>query len=322
MDINYDSDNSTCTTNQNVNIKIDECNKDNFSNFSTKIIDYDIKKKVSLEDDNYDLIEKQRLYRIKQQKNMLEQIDSSISIAKKDKAVLSLKYDTLTFKINLAQLSIIFCSTMITFIETIKLQYELDDNISVIVPIILSTYIALISAIQRFLKWDDKKESISTILERFSFVINKCKKIKHYIINFNINDDKNKDTWNDLISNYENETYDYLIITRENFDNSMTYKELINYRKKLKNLYIEEKFLKQEISNIDNVEKLNIRKYQNKGCCGFIKFNSYLKDIEEEKINEEYSTTKKNKDIEPEVILHIDTDSDTNSNNTSKISDI
>ena len=225
-------------------------------------------------------------YRLTQKNNMLEQITDSILVAKKDKAVLSLKYDTLTFKINCVQLLIIFLSTLITFIETLKLQYELDDKISIIIPIIFSTIIGLISAMQRFLRWDDKKENILTILERFSFIINKCRKIKHYIINFNINDEKNQEKWNDLVSNYENETYDYMITTRESFDNAMTYKELINYRKRLKNLYIEEKFLKQDIDNIDSSKKTNVRKFQNNGCCGNTKFNKYLDEIEEEIDNE------------------------------------
>ena len=71
---------------------------------------------------------------------MIEQIKSAIKESKKDKAVLSLKYDDLSFKVNMIQMSIIFFSTMITLIETVKLQYELNENIGTIVPIVLSTY--------------------------------------------------------------------------------------------------------------------------------------------------------------------------------------
>ena len=41
---------------------------------------------------------------------------------KKNKAILSFKYDNLNFKINIVQISVIIISTVITFIETIKTQ--------------------------------------------------------------------------------------------------------------------------------------------------------------------------------------------------------
>ena len=42
-----------------------------------------------------------------------------------------------------------------------------------------------------------------------SYIINKSRKSKHRIKNFDINE-KNLDLWQDLISNYENEIYEYM----------------------------------------------------------------------------------------------------------------
>ena len=224
--------------------------------------------------------------RLEQQKTIFNQIKDTIKLSKKDKAVLSLKYDDLSFKINMVQLSIILFSTLITFVETIKLQYGLNENVGTLIPIIFSTYIALILAIFRFLKWDDKKENISNNLERFSFVINKCRKTKHYINNFTVNNSNIKQ-WDDLISNYENETYDYLITTRENFDNIMTYRELVYYREKLRTLYIEEKFIKDDIDNIELIQNTHRNFNEDSYCCGIksnkINYDLYLDDLENKK---------------------------------------
>ena len=128
-------------------------------------------------------------------------------------------------------------------------------------------HIALILAVFRFLKYDDRKETIANNLERFSYVINKCRKTKHHISNFVITEENMKN-YDELVINYENETYDYLITTRENFDNIMTYKELIYYRQKLRNLFIQEKFIKNDIESLE-LNNQNHRDFVNKNgnCC-------------------------------------------------------
>ena len=92
---------------------------------------------------------------------LLKDIKDLYRIAIKNKAILSFKYDNLNRKISFIQISVIFVSTVITFIETLKSQYEYQSVGWDIVPIVLASYIGLIMAILRFYKWEEVKENVS-----------------------------------------------------------------------------------------------------------------------------------------------------------------
>ena len=79
----------------------------------------------------------------KKQKLVLN-IDRLIKKSRKNKALLSLKYDDISAKINFVQVSVIVISTGITFLETLKSKYTLNEEVGTILPIIFSTYIALV----------------------------------------------------------------------------------------------------------------------------------------------------------------------------------
>ena len=63
-------------------------------------------------------------------------------------------------------------STAITFFETLKANYEMNQDVQTILPILFSTYIALVLAIVRFFKLDENKEEISKTIQNFTFIIN------------------------------------------------------------------------------------------------------------------------------------------------------
>lgn len=93
---------------------------------------------------------------------------------KKCQQIKDLKYNDLKVTSNIIQISVIIVSTIITFIETIKNIFNLQNNIYVtIISVILSTYIGLIVAISRFLKIDDNKETLTKLDEKQTIVINK-----------------------------------------------------------------------------------------------------------------------------------------------------
>ena len=70
------------------------------------------------------------------------QIKKSVETASKNKAILSLKYDSISFKISCIQISVIVFSALITFIETLNALYELHDFVGTVLPILFATYIA------------------------------------------------------------------------------------------------------------------------------------------------------------------------------------
>ena len=91
-----------------------------------------------------------------------------IDYNKKNKALLSFKYDYISSKINFVQVSVIVVSTAITFLETLKANYEMNQDVQTILPILFSTYIALVLAIVRFFKLDEKKEEISKTIQNLA----------------------------------------------------------------------------------------------------------------------------------------------------------
>ena len=56
-----------------------------------------------------------------------------------DKAILSLKYDSLNSKNNFIQISVIVMSTLITFVESLKASYHVNEYFAMLLPIIIST---------------------------------------------------------------------------------------------------------------------------------------------------------------------------------------
>ena len=97
---------------------------------------------------------------------------------------------------------------------------------------------------------DDTKESIGKILENFSYIINKSQKTRHKIKNFDI-DESNLELWENLISNYENEIYDYMCNVRESYENILQYKDRVYYQRQLLNHYVENAFAHKNIDYVD-----------------------------------------------------------------------
>ena len=199
---------------------------------------------------------------------MLKKIKDYRRSAIKNKAILSFKYEHLICRINFIQVSVIIISTIIVFLETIKMQLKLEDIIYEIIPIVLSTYITLVMAILRFFKWEERKENISKLRENYSFLINKFEKVKFLIKNFEYNDNK-KNEWGLVISKYDADVDDYITI-KESFDNTISYKEAIYYKKKFRKLYLELEFINRDVDCINNFKddsKKSHNEYMKKSCC-------------------------------------------------------
>jgi hypothetical protein len=205
---------------------------------------------------------------LKKKESLIEHLKHMIDYNKKNKALLSFKYDHISSKINFVQVSVIVVSTAITFLETIKANFTLDETAQIILPIIFSTYIALVLAVIRFFKLDENKEEISKTIQNFTFIINKFRKTLNSVIVYDI-DENSHEGWRNLVSNYENETYDFYITTRESFDNIMPFKDLIYYKKKFRKEFLEHSFVTKDIKMIGENRKMrNNSKYtQRENIC-------------------------------------------------------
>jgi hypothetical protein len=229
---------------------------------------------------------------LKKRDSLITHLKHMIDYNKKNKALLSFKYDHISSKINFVQVSVIIISTAITFIETIKAKYSFDETAQTMLPIIFSTYIALVLAIVRFFKLDEKKEEVSKTIQNFTFLINKFRKTLNSVIIYEI-EEGTYEGWRSLISNYETETYDFYITTRESFDNIMPFKDLIYYKTKFRREFLEHAFVTKDIKMIEDNKKMKHTKYNTREsmftyicksifCCKKrrILFDDFIQDAE------------------------------------------
>ena len=246
-----------------------------------------------MEENDISLCEKKR-------DTLIETIDKLIKKNRKNKALLSLKYDDISSKINFVQVSVIIISTGITFLETLKSKYTINEDVGTILPIVFSTYIALILAIVRFFKLDEKKEDISKTVQNYNFIINKLRKTLNTLELFEINDN-NMENWKNICSNYENDTYDFIVSTREAFDNIMPFKHVNYYKKKYRKILLDYRFINKELKMINNNKDMDHLKYDKEEhwCTYFFKsifcckrrkvlYHTFLEDVEQLLNEEDY----------------------------------
>ena len=207
-------------------------------------------------------------YHDKIRNNYIKKIKQDIEESVRNKAMLSLKYDDLNFKINLVQISIICISAALTLIESLTSYYDFESQVLDTITIIFTASITLIMAIYRFFKLDDKKEKICNLLESYTLIINKFKKFLVKVSDFIIKVVNVKE-WEEMILNYKTELLDYYVSIKENFDNIFSYKEVIKYRNIYIKLSLEQNFLNNELDTIRYCHKDNdyLDYYDNKTCC-------------------------------------------------------
>ena len=208
--------------------------------------------------------------------------------SKKNKAILSFKYDSLNRIINFVHISVIVVSTIITFLETMKAQFDFESRAWEIIPIILASYIGLSMAILRFLKLEENKEEIAKCREDHVSIVNKFVKTIDRMETFNI-EDSNLEQWNNLVENYESDVFDNYITIRSRFDYLMNYTDVIYYKKMYQNYYLKEKFVNENIELIRDFKNIPNKGYWTKGCCGTIEkidSDKFFTDIEEGNLDE------------------------------------
>ena len=92
---------------------------------------------------------------------------------KESKRLLDLKYDTLNNSINYIQISVIFLSTISGFMESTKGYFDTPTTAVSISGVTISTYISLILSVSKYFKFDESKERIHNLREKYSNLHNK-----------------------------------------------------------------------------------------------------------------------------------------------------
>ena len=91
---------------------------------------------------------------------------------KESKRLLDLKFGDLTNIINRIQTSVIFLSTVSGFFNATKQQFGLAEEIISVMSITISTYVSLILSVSKYFKYDESKEGIQSLREKFSILHN------------------------------------------------------------------------------------------------------------------------------------------------------
>jgi len=193
------------------------------------------------------------------------------------KEILGLQYESIKYKINIIQISVIILSISITFLESIKEKLGLQTTLYMtIIPIVFSTYIALVLAISRFYKLEDKKEYLYKLNEKLALIISRLQhrrmelsKTLPVTYNWNKKDfdglykeikDFDKDGLSDMISN-----------VRQECEVIQTMREQIKYKNDWIKLYLDKQILDFNKKNVHkHSDKIDLTSYkQKKNWCQY-----------------------------------------------------
>ena len=92
---------------------------------------------------------------------------------KTSKRLLDIKYSELNSTINYIQISVIVLSTMSGFLQSTKQYFDTPESIVSVSGISISTYISLILSVSKYYKYDEQKERIHNLREKYANLHNK-----------------------------------------------------------------------------------------------------------------------------------------------------
>tara|TARA_B100000424_G_scaffold115071_2_gene86812 strand:- start:29663 stop:30568 length:906 start_codon:yes stop_codon:yes gene_type:complete len=92
---------------------------------------------------------------------------------KSNKRLLDIKYASLTKKINYIQISVIILSTLSGFLQSTKEYFYTPETGVSVSGIAISTYISLILSVSKYYKFDESKEKINNLREKYADLHNK-----------------------------------------------------------------------------------------------------------------------------------------------------
>ena len=92
---------------------------------------------------------------------------------KSNKRLLDIKYSELNTYINYIQISVIVLSTVSGFLQSTKNYFDTSEAVVSVSGITISTYISLILSVSKYYKFDEQKERIHNLREKYANLHNK-----------------------------------------------------------------------------------------------------------------------------------------------------
>jgi len=92
---------------------------------------------------------------------------------KSSKRLLDIKYSELDTYVNYIQISVIVLSTVSGFLQSTKNYFDTSEALVSVSGITISTYISLILSVSKYYKFDEQKERIHNLREKYANLHNK-----------------------------------------------------------------------------------------------------------------------------------------------------
>ena len=183
-------------------------------------------------------------------KNELESLITNnlyiLKECKSNKRLLDIRSAELTKAVNYIQISVIFLSTLSGFLQSTKNYFFIPDNTVAVCGITISTYISLILSISKYYKFDENKEIIYNLREKYGKLHNKIEfrmdilgPHNNYKLWEHQNPQKKLEEWNKIKIDMEEE-YVTLIQTKQTL--TTEFKSIMDSKSRNKN-YIKDREL-------------------------------------------------------------------------------
>ena len=158
-------------------------------------------------------------------------IRTNIEYLKRRNSILALKSSTIKYKHDTVNILTIIISTSLTCLETIKSEFTLSahDNLyvrrsAVIVPILLTSYIAVSMSVLKFKRYTETLEELTKISEKLVFVVCRLRRV--------VEDAHMTKTLEELYQvklNYSKEPFDLYMNAREALDRALRFQDVVYY---------------------------------------------------------------------------------------------
>ena len=190
-------------------------------------------------------------------KDCTEDLEEILDHCVMKKNGLDMYYEKLTHFNNGIQTSVIFFSAVSSFIQSFsKDSPEMTNNVST-VTLIISTYSGFMLSISKYFKFDETKENVHNLRDRFSELHNRIKYYRDLMSPWenesyykHLNEEKKIKEWETLINGFETEYKTIIEIKKELF---ASYEKIIDTTVARK---YDSKFLDREVNYLRNKGKV------------------------------------------------------------------
>lgn len=191
-----------------------------------------IRKEISINEEIS--VQKEKQIRLEQVKiefqNYVQDKLDKISIRSN---IIRFKYSNYKLYFDSIGIAIIFASAVLTLVEAIKAEFELEDTgtsgvntFFKVFPIVISSGITVTAAIMKFKKYQEKMEALSRCIEKAIFTTYRLKRIQEKTRHAS-----KIENIEELIQMYSGEPYDLYLKCQEEMEKCLKYEDLVKHMK-------------------------------------------------------------------------------------------